>query len=170
MVHHSSKGNQAGKSVTDVGSGAGAISRGADCHCILRPHKVDGVIVLDAAVRSFAPIKAACYRREYPLFLPEPSLNPADLWTGKSPRTQPGASNQSTEPFPDHKTIIDVVLKYASGSNPEKQKISKAAKDDGVPKSNVYRWLEAAEKLGFLKPSEDGKRYTVNLVPPPQSV
>ncbi len=27
LVHHSSKGSQSGKSVTDVGSGAGAISR-----------------------------------------------------------------------------------------------------------------------------------------------
>ena len=31
LVHHSSKGNQSGKSITDVGSGAGSQSRAADC-------------------------------------------------------------------------------------------------------------------------------------------
>ena len=36
LVHHASKGNQSEKSVTDVGSGAGSISRAADTHLILR--------------------------------------------------------------------------------------------------------------------------------------
>ena len=36
LIHHSSKGNQSDKAVTDVGSGAGAQSRAADTHLILR--------------------------------------------------------------------------------------------------------------------------------------
>jgi RecA-family ATPase len=38
-IHHASKGSQAEKSVTDVGAGAGSMSRAADTHLILRPHE-----------------------------------------------------------------------------------------------------------------------------------
>lgn len=37
LVHHTSKGGQANKSVTDVGSGAGAQSRSPDAHLTLPP-------------------------------------------------------------------------------------------------------------------------------------
>jgi hypothetical protein len=53
VVHHSSKGEQSGKSVTDVGSGAGSISRAADTHITLRRHKQDRTVILDAVTRSF---------------------------------------------------------------------------------------------------------------------
>lgn len=42
IVHHSSKGDQSQKSVTDTGSGAGSISRAADTHLIIRPHEIEG--------------------------------------------------------------------------------------------------------------------------------
>src|SRR5690606_36028070 len=53
MIHHTSKGNQSLKSITDVGAGAGSQSRATDTHLVLRPHEEDGAIVLDAAVRSW---------------------------------------------------------------------------------------------------------------------
>ena len=34
LVHHSTKGSQAEKSVTDTGSGAGAMSRAVDSHIV----------------------------------------------------------------------------------------------------------------------------------------
>ena len=36
LIHHTSKGNQSGKAVTDVGAGAGSQSRAADAHLVLR--------------------------------------------------------------------------------------------------------------------------------------
>jgi len=57
VVHHSSKGSQGEKSVTDVGAGAGAQSRAADAHLILRDHEEDDAVVLEAAVRSFPPVE-----------------------------------------------------------------------------------------------------------------
>ncbi len=57
IIHHSSKGNQTDKSVTDVGSGAGAMSRAADTHLVIRPHEEERLYVVDAAVRSFAPVE-----------------------------------------------------------------------------------------------------------------
>ncbi len=68
LIHHSSKGNQSSKSVTDVGAGAGSISRAVDTHLIIRPHEEDSTFVLDAAMRSWEPIKPVALRWQWPLF------------------------------------------------------------------------------------------------------
>ncbi len=68
LVHHSTKGDQGGKNVTDVGSGGGAQSRAADTHLIIRPHAEEGMAVLDAAVRTFAPVSPQTLRWEFPLW------------------------------------------------------------------------------------------------------
>ena len=65
-IHHASKGAQGDKAVTDVGSGAGSQSRAADTHIVLRPHEEDGIVVMDAAVRSFAPVEPMALRWEFP--------------------------------------------------------------------------------------------------------
>jgi RecA-family ATPase len=70
LVHHTSKGNQGEKRVTDVGAGAGAQSRAADCHLVLREHEQPDVAVLDAAVRSFAPVEPLALQWEFPLWRP----------------------------------------------------------------------------------------------------
>lgn len=70
LVHHSSKGNQSGKNVTDVGAGAGSQSRASDTHLVLRQHEVPDAIVLDAAVRSWPPIMPRCLRFIFPTFQP----------------------------------------------------------------------------------------------------
>ena len=54
-IHHSSKGSQGDKSVTDGGAGAGAISRAADTHLFLREHEEEGHVVVDAVARSWPP-------------------------------------------------------------------------------------------------------------------
>ena len=79
LVHHSSKGDQSDKRVTDVGSGAGAQSRAADCHIVLREHEEQGVAVLEAAVRSYPPVSPLGLRWEFPLWLPDLSVDPGEL-------------------------------------------------------------------------------------------
>lgn len=64
LVHHTSKGNQANKSITDVGSGAGAQSRSPDTHLTLRQHNVEGVVSVFCCVRSFPPVEPFCLRRD----------------------------------------------------------------------------------------------------------
>ena len=64
LVHHTSKGNQANKSVTDVGSGAGAQSRSPDTHLTLRQHSTEGVVSVYCCVRSFPPVAPFCLRRD----------------------------------------------------------------------------------------------------------
>ena len=89
LIHHTSKGNQWQKSVTDVGAGAGSQSRAADTHVILRRHKEEGVVVMESVVRSFPTVKPLCLRWNWPLWAADGSLNPDEL-EGKmeQPRTQ----------------------------------------------------------------------------------
>jgi RecA-family ATPase len=63
LIHHTSKGNQANKSVTDVGAGAGAQSRAVDTHLTLRAHEDDDTVVMDAATRSWPPLKSMVLRK-----------------------------------------------------------------------------------------------------------
>ena len=79
LIHHASKGSQSNKSITDVGAGAGSQSRATDTHLILRPHQQEGVVVLDAAVRSWPPIDPMCLEWTYPVWNPVAGLDPADL-------------------------------------------------------------------------------------------
>lgn len=78
VVHHASKGDQSGKDVTDVGSGAGSQSRAADTHIILRPHEEESTVVVEAAVRSWKPVDPFCLRWEFPRWLPS-DADPSQL-------------------------------------------------------------------------------------------
>ena len=69
VVHHASKGGQGDKRVTDVGAGAGAQSRAADCHIVLREHADEGAYVLSAAVRSFPPVSPVVLRWQFPIWV-----------------------------------------------------------------------------------------------------
>jgi hypothetical protein len=79
LVLHASKGSQSDKAVTDTGVGAGSQSRACDAHIVLREHQQPGVAVLDAALRSFAPIEPQSLRWEFPLWLPANDVDPSQL-------------------------------------------------------------------------------------------
>ncbi len=76
LNHHSTKGDQSGKSVTDVGSGAGAISRAADTHLIIRPHECPDYAVLDSVCRSFPPLPSRSIRWQFPLWVLDEATDP----------------------------------------------------------------------------------------------
>lgn len=98
LVHHASKGNQSGKSVTDVGAGAGSQSRATDTHLVLRPHATDDVVVLDAAVRSWPPVSPRCLRWAFPLWTPDESLDPAELRPERPRRAKEPKPPKELEP------------------------------------------------------------------------
>ena len=101
LIHHTSKGNQSQKSVTDVGAGAGAQSRAADTHGIIREHKVDGYLVLELVVRSFPKHPPIVLKKEFPLMIPDYGMDPADL-AGKA-EVKPG---RSREPYTDMNAAV----------------------------------------------------------------
>jgi len=67
-VQHASKGNQNKKAVSDVGAGAGAQSRSADAHLVIRPHEDNDTVVMDGILRSLPPIEPLCLTFEYPIW------------------------------------------------------------------------------------------------------
>jgi len=68
VIHHSSKGQQGDKAVTDVGSGAGSISRAADTHIVLRPHEDPELSVMECVTRSFRSPEPISIRFDWPLW------------------------------------------------------------------------------------------------------
>lgn len=68
IIHHTSKGDQSNKGVTDVGSGAGSISRAPDTHLTIRPHELAGCAVVDCVTRSFPSPASMTIRWEFPLW------------------------------------------------------------------------------------------------------
>jgi hypothetical protein len=78
-IHHSTKGSQSDRRVTDVGAGGGAQSRAADTHVILREHEDADTFVLEAAVRSFKPVDPIGLRWEFPLWIPDTDIDPKRL-------------------------------------------------------------------------------------------
>ncbi len=83
LIHHSTKGNQSAKAVTDVGAGAGSQSRATDTHLVLRPHEEPGAVVLEAAVRSWPPVEPMVLCWLFPLWKPAPELDPSALRSEK---------------------------------------------------------------------------------------
>lgn len=87
--HHASKGGQAGKTVADVGAGAGSIARASDLHLVLRQHVVPGVSTLEAVVRSFPPVSPFCVTFDWPLWqVASEDLDPRDLEGAKPTQGQ----------------------------------------------------------------------------------
>ncbi len=79
LIHHSSKGGQANKGVTDMGAGAGSQSRACDAHLVLRKHEDPGVFVIDCANRSFPPIAPFCAKFKWPKWEAAPNADPEML-------------------------------------------------------------------------------------------
>lgn len=75
-IHHSSKGNQGDKGVTDVGAGAGAISRAADVHMVIRQHVEDKHVVIEAVTRSGKSPDPVTAEFKFPLWHHKPEMDP----------------------------------------------------------------------------------------------
>lgn len=140
LIHHASKGMQGGKAITDVGAGAGAQSRAADCHIVLREHEEPGVVVLDAALRSFAPIEPLPLRWEFPLWRADESVDPAKL---KGNQTK-GEQRQSDR---DRKGFDAILAALLDGPLTERA-IRKAV---GMGKERAERLLDMLESQGHIE-------------------
>jgi hypothetical protein len=84
LIHHSTKGDQSGRSVVDIGSGGGSQARAVDCHAVIRPHPLDAHGVLEAAVRSFPAVEPATIRFDWPLWSVAAGVTPEVLKAGSN--------------------------------------------------------------------------------------
>jgi hypothetical protein len=168
LVHHSSKGNQSGKSVTDVGAGAGSQSRATDTHLILRPHEQDDVVVLDAAVRSWPPLSPRCLRWTFPVWTPDDSLDPADLRPERPRRRKepkPVAPDAPAKPEWDVERFAESFV----GSTPATiLALTQAAMDAGLSERKATKLLKQAESQGLIHRWKFGATHPVQFATEPQ--
>jgi len=111
LVHHTTKGSQAGKANTDIGSGAGAMSRAVDTHATLVRSEEEGqdeIMLFQASLRSWAPIDAIPMVRSHPLWVPMGSI-PTHSHGDQAARRLMKESPKSTDATTDE--MIDVVRK-----------------------------------------------------------
>lgn len=130
-IHHASKGAQADKSVTDVGAGAGSQSRAADTHIILRPHEDEGCIVLDAVVRSSAPVEPLALRWQYPCWHPADELDASRLRRPESARDRKQKADDA-----------DGIAKIVSALTGQKQMTPRELRDTGLSRDRLKRLLD----------------------------
>lgn len=118
LVHHSTKGSQSGKAITDVGAGAGSQSRATDTHIILRHHEEQGAVVFDAAVRSWAPVDPFCLRWQFPTWSLADDLDPAALRPERPPARKKKVDPEDNE-FAEDKRPWDTHRFVAAFLGPE---------------------------------------------------
>jgi len=148
LIHHTSKGSQAGKSITDVGAGAGAISRAADCHLTLIAHEADTskfpVVVLDAGPRSWPPVEPVCLRFIWPIWTAAPELDPTALKPDR-PRRRKTETATETEPAAPTDAALDFAGKYVGKEPATRATILDAALRGGINENRGKKLLAAAE-------------------------
>jgi hypothetical protein len=124
IVHHSSKGQQGDKALTDVGAGAGSISRAADTHIAIRPHETDGHFVLEAVTRSFKSPEPVSVKFEWPLWEATTLAPEVKRQTRQNVAAQQAADDSAIseilDRIPDGKPIMQSELFRRCGlSNPK---------------------------------------------------
>lgn len=148
VIHHSSKGIQGSKAVTDVGAGAGAQSRAADSHLIIRAHEVDGAVVIEAANRSFPPIEPKCFRWEYPIWKAADDLDPTQLKVDR-----PGRKRKEDTPAvePEKPWTVDRFIgEFITGNPRTLDSITVAADAHKLSERKVKQLLNAAVEDGTV--------------------
>lgn len=169
LIHHSTKGNQSGKSVVDVGAGAGSQSRATDTHLILRPHEVEDVVVLDAVVRSWPPIQPRCLRWMFPIWTPDDSLDPAAL-RPERPRRRPKADEKAGT---EHEPIVEwdsrrFVSEFIGATPAAMFVIVQAAMKAGLSERKATKLLKQAEAEGTIYRWRFGANQPVQFATTPQ--
>jgi RecA-family ATPase len=139
-IHHASKGSQATKAVTDVGAGAGAQSRAADCHLILREHEEKGGVVLESVVRSFKPVEPISLRWAFPVWQRDDGLDPTAI-KGRSSKAEERQNEKDR----------DGCYKLIEALRPKSATARDLRGKTGLSKDRTDRLLELLESKGNVK-------------------
>lgn len=148
-IHHTSKGLQGGKSVTDTGSGSGVQSRAVDTHGVMREHTAKDAAVLEAVLRSWAPLDPLPLRWTYPCWDPAPDLDAEDIKResrGGRPRKQ-ASEKPAKEPRREW-TAKEFAAQFITPEPKAKDLIIAKAVAAGVGKADAHRLLLLAEEHG----------------------
>jgi len=153
VVHHTTKGNQSAKSVTDVGAGAGSQSRATDTHVVMRPHQEPKAVVLEAAVRSWPPVEPIVLRWEFPIWRVALDLDPTALRVDKPRRGGRLAADvdedQASEPALTWDTWT-FAQSFVTAEPRTRAQILAAAREAGLSAWKAERLLRQAEAEGLV--------------------
>ncbi len=148
LIHHTSKGNQSQKSITDVGAGAGSQSRAVDAHLVLRPHEDSDKIVMDAAVRSWPPMDSLVLRKQHPLFEIDTEADPTALLGAEKKRQE--KSEPTLEEFVEHCignqdpcSMTDIVRQAKEGFSLSERK-AKSMVESALEENLAVKWTVGA--------------------------
>lgn len=151
-IHHSSKGNQGDKGVTDVGAGAGAISRAADTHMVIREHVEEKHVVIEAVTRSgLSPAPVAAEFR-FPLWIHKPDMDPT-VKNFENARDKMHADKKD-EIAGKYERIAEWIGEYeeSQGSPPNSTEIFEACRIGTWPNSKTFqKHLSKMADQGILK-------------------
>ena len=149
LIHHTSKGNQSTKAVTDVGAGAGSQSRAADAHVILRRHREEGCVVMESVVRSFPSVKPVCLRWHWPLWDRDDTLNPEDLEgraEAKRPKTGAAAAMEESNALAKIRSLVDMEKPI-----PKTEFVRRIQVAHDISRTRARELFEEALEAGYLK-------------------
>ncbi|MCC7407229.1 MAG: AAA family ATPase [Phycisphaeraceae bacterium] len=149
LIHHTTKGNQSGKSVTDVGAGAGSQSRATDTHMVLRQHEEEDAVVLDAAVRSWPPVGPRCLRWAFPVWSPADDLDPERL---------KGEGGRKREEKKDEWTAQTFAQAFVPNHPTTRAAILTSAEHAGLSEYRARILLRQAEVDGLINRTGEPKR------------
>jgi hypothetical protein len=172
LIHHTSKGNQSGKAITDVGAGAGSQSRATDTHLVLRPHEEDDVVVLEAAVRSWPPVMPRCLRWTFPVWTPADDLDPTLLRIER-----PRRARKAEEEEPQEEQLEWTIERFTSTFVGVEPKLVDAllveANQQGINDFKCRTLLRKAEAVGLVYRWDMGRGrlgYATQAPPPEEAV
>jgi len=164
LIHHTSKGNQSLKDVTDVGAGAGAQSRATDTHLVLRRHEQNDVVVLEAAVRSWPPLPPRCLRWAWPIWMPADDLNPDSL---KKEGSKKAAKTAETAKRLDYDTP-GFVKRFIAEIPKSEDRIHEETEAEGLSGRRTSRFIRLAEQDGLIYSHVIGPKGIVGWATVPQ--
>lgn len=147
LIHHATKGGQSDKDVTDVGSGAGSISRAADTHLILRPHEENDAVVLAAKTRSWAEPSPVGLRWFYPAWQIDDNLDPESL---KGRRVLANSDEAKSKRLDEKSEKVLQYLTTLKDTGATKSKI----KDHTGINAGLGQIIDALVKAGRIAPCE----------------
>lgn len=147
IVHHTTKGLQAAKSITDIGAGGGAQSRAADTHLVIRPHEDPEHFVVEATTRSFPEPEARVILWTKPGWRLVPGGDPTrlkqDRSTTRSASTATKTIKRSWSPMEFSRDIV--------GPNPcIESEILARASESGISKTEAKSLLKLATSEGAV--------------------
>jgi hypothetical protein len=153
-AQHYSKGNQAGKESIDRAAGSGVWARDADSIIAMTKHKEEECLTVETTLRSFPRIDPFVVRWDFPLFVRDPKLDPADL---KQP-------NQGRHAIYSIEDLLECLGDESLRTTDLKKRFEE---EIGGSKGTFHKLLKVAEENGVLHKSKVDGRWEKILPPKP---